>query len=130
MKVRTRQEPWTRPADGGNPKAQPFKQLEMSVKRAYQLNSGLIDCLKLAGDLHTLKADRAWWIVSNKDLRDSLSYGNWGKEDPAIAHQDVWEWMVDHWYRGGLKRSVVATMDNLTTVNRNAIDNKVDELYE
>lgn len=130
MKVRTRQEPWTRPADGGNPRAQPFKQLEMSVKHAYELNSGLIDCLALAGDIRRLKKDRTWWIVSNKDLKNALRYGAYGKEDPAIHHQDVWDWMVDHWYSGGLKKSVIDTLDNLTRENVAAIKNKVDELYE
>jgi hypothetical protein len=129
MKVRTRLEPWIRPADGGNPRAQPFKQLEMSVKRAYLLNSGLIDSLSLAGDVRTLKGDRMWTIVSNKDLKDALNFGVYGKEDPAIHHQDVWEWMVDHWYAGALKRSVEATLDNLTTTNRNAIKDKVEALY-
>ena len=129
MKVRTRPEPWVRPAGGGNPRAQAFKQLEMSVKRAYLLNSGLIDSLSLAGDVATLKRDRMWMIVSSKDLRDALMFGNYGKEDPAIHHQDVWEWMIDYWYSGALKRSVVATMDNLTTVNCNAIKEKVETLY-
>ncbi len=129
MKVRTRLEPWVRPSNGGNPRAPPFKQLEMSVKRAYLLNSGLIDSLSLAGDVATLKRDRMWMIVSNKDLRDALMLGSYGKEDPAIRHQDVWEWMIDHWYAGALKRGVVATMDNLTTVNCNAIKEKVETLY-
>ena len=129
MKVRARLEPWVRPSDGGNPRAQPFKQLEMSVKRAYLLNSGLIDSLSLAGDIATLKRDRIWMIVSNKDLKDALLFGQYGKEDPAIHHQDVWEWMIDHWYSGALKRSVVATMDNLTTTNCNAIKTKIEALY-
>ncbi|KKL70465.1 hypothetical protein LCGC14_2104690, partial [marine sediment metagenome] len=93
------------------------------------LNSGLIDSLSLAGDVATLKRDRMWMIVSSKDLRDALMFGNYGKEDPAIHHQDVWEWMIDYWYSGALKRSVVATMDNLTTVNCNAIKEKVETLY-
>ena len=130
MKVRTRLEPWIRPADGGNPRAQAFKQLEMSVKRAYLLNSGLIDSLSLAGDVATLKRQRMWTIVSNKDLRDALMFGAYGKEDPAIRSQVAWEWMIDYWYSGALKRSVVATMNNLTTINRNAIKDKVEALYE
>ena len=130
MKVRARLEPAIRPAEGGNPRAQPFKQLEMSVKRGYELNSGLIDSLALAGDITTLKRDRLWMIISSKDLKSALNYGNYGKEDPAIHHQDVWEWMVDHWYAGALRRSVIATMDNLTNENKKTIKNKVDELYE
>ena len=130
MRVRTRLEPWVRPSDGGNPRAQPFKQLEMSVRRAYLLNSGLIDSLSLAGDVATLKRDRMWMIVSNKDLKDALMFGAYGKEDPAIHHQEVWEWMVDHWYAGALKRSVAATMNNLTTTNCNAIKTRIADLYE
>ena len=116
--------------EGGNPRAQAFKSLEMSIKRAYTLNSGLIDSLSLTGSIEGLKSQRKWTILSNKDLKDALSYGAYGKEDPSIHHQDVWEWMVDHWYTGGLKRSVVLMMDNLTKENRKTINKKVDELYE
>ena len=116
--------------EGGNPRAQAFKQLEMSIKRAYQLNSGLIDGLQIAGDVDALKASRMWQILSSKDLKDALSLGAYGKEDAAIHHQDVWEWMVDHWYTGGLKRSVVRMMDNITKDNRQAIKQKVETLYE
>ena len=69
-------------------------------------------------------------IASNKDLKSALNYGAYGKEDPAITHQYVWEWMVDHWYTGALRRSVIVTMNNLTTENRQAIKHKVEELYE
>jgi hypothetical protein len=116
--------------EGGNPRAQAFKQLEMSIKRAYLLNSGLIDSLATAGSVAELKRQRQWVILSNKDLKDVLNLSAYGKEDPAIHHQDVWEWMVDHWYTGGLKRSVVKMMDNITKENRMAIKKKVDELYE
>ena len=116
--------------EGGNPRAQAFKQLEMSIKRAYQINSGLIDSLQIAGDVGSMKEQRMWMIVSSKDLKDALSYGAYGKEDAAIHYQDVWEWMVDHWYTGGLKRSVVSMMDNLTKENRQAIKQKVEQLYE
>ena len=127
MRVRTKAV-WA--AEGGNPRAAAFKQLEMSVKRAYQLNSGLIDSLAFCGDVVTLKEDRVWVIISNKDLKSALSFGRYGKEDAACHHQDVWEWMIDHWYSGALRRSVIATMDNLTNVNRKTIKQKVDELYE
>ena len=116
--------------EGGNPRAQAFKQLEMSIKRAYTLNSGLIDCLASSGSVTNLKQQRQWMILSNKDLKDALNYGAYGKQDAAVQFQDVWEWMVDHWYTGGLKRSVVRMMDNLTKENRMAIKRKVDELYE
>ena len=116
--------------EGGNPRAQAFKQLEMSIKRAYQINSGLIDGLQIAGDVDALKASRMWQILSSKDLKDALSLGAYGKEDAAIHHQDVWEWMVDHWYTGGLKRSVVRMMDNLTKENRQAIKQRIEVLYE
>ena len=116
--------------EGGNPRAQAFKQLEMSIKRAYQLNSGLIDGLQQAGSVGALKASRLWQILSSKDLKDALNYGAHGKEDAAVQHQDVWEWMVDHWYTGGLKRSVVAMMDNITKDNRQAIKTKIEVLYE
>ena len=116
--------------EGGNPRAKPFKELEMSIKRAYQINSGLIDGLQQAGDVDALKASRMWLILSSKDLKDALNLGAYGKEHAAVHHQDVWEWMVDHWYTGGLKRSVVATMDNLTKENRMAIKQKVEQLYE
>ena len=116
--------------EGGNPRAQAFKQLEMSIKRAYLLNSGLIDGLSMSGSIHSLKAQRQWMIMSSKDLKDALNLGAYGKEDAAIHHQDAWEWMVDHWYTGGLKRSVVSMMDNLTKENRQAIKQKVESLYE
>ena len=116
--------------EGGNPRAQAFKQLEMSIKRAYLLNSGLIDGLQAAGSVAALKANRMWQILSSKDLKDALNLGAYGKEDAAIHHQDVWEWMVDHWYTGGMKRSVVAMMDNITKENRKAIKDKVSSLYE
>jgi hypothetical protein len=132
MKVRTRKEPEPiiRAAEGGNPRAAPFKQLEMSIKRAYQLNSGLIDCLAMAGDVTTLKRDRLWMIISSKDLKLALKYGDYGKEDAAVHSQDAWEWMIDHWYTGALRRSVIATMSNLTNENKKAIKTKVSELYE
>lgn len=130
MRVRTRLEPAIRPAEGGNPRAAAFKRLEMSIKRAYELNSGLIDSLRLAGDVSILKRDRKWWIVSNKDLKNCLNLGAYGKENPAVHSQDAWEWMIDHWYSGGLKRSVVAMMDNLTNDNKKAIKQRIESLYE
>ena len=117
------------PAQNGNPRAQAFKSLEMGVRRAYQLNSGLIDALALAGDIQKLKEERVWMILSQKDLREALSWRQYGKEDAAIHHQDVWEWTIDHWYSGALKRSVIATMENLTDTNKKAIKTKVGELY-
>ena len=129
MKVRARGGAiWA--AEGGNPRAQAFKQLEMSIKRAYQLNSGLIDALAQAGSIAALKKGRRWWIISNKDLKAALSYASYGKEDPCLSSQEVWEWTIDHWYSGALRRSVVATMDNLTNENKKTIKTKVDELYE
>ena len=116
--------------EGGNPRAKAFKDLEMSIKRAYTLNSGLIDCLASSGSIASLKEQRAWMIMCSKDLKDALNYGAYGKQDAAVLFQDVWEWTVDHWYTGGLKRSVVTMMDNLTKENKNAINKKVDELYE
>ena len=115
--------------EGGNPRAQAFKQLEMSIKRAYLLNSGLIDSLQIAGSVSSMKDQRMWLIHSSKDLKDALNLGAYGKEEAAIHHQDVWEWMVDHWYTGGLRRSVVSMMDNITKENRMAIKTKVSELY-
>ena len=137
MKVRVRQTSFEIPTEriiwayeGGNPRSQPFKQLEMAVKRAYQINSGLIDSLAEAGDIAALKEQRMWWITSNKDLKDALNLSAYSSEDAAIRHQDVWEWMVDHWYTGGLKRSVIATMDNLTKENRQVIKTRIEDLYE
>jgi len=118
-----------RPAEGGNPNAQAFKQIEMSIKRAYELNSGLIDQLAISGDVRILKENRVWHIMSNKDLKSALNWGSFGSEDPAVLHQDVWEWVIDHWYSGALKRSVVAQMDNLTDKNKKAIKDKVETLY-
>jgi len=102
----------------------------MSIKRAYSLNSGLIDSLALIGTIRELKAQRMWMIMSNKDLSDALNLRAYGKEDAAIHHQDVWEWMVDHWYTGGLKRSVISMMDNLTRDNKRAIKQRIETLYE
>ena len=116
--------------EGGNPRSQPFKQLEMSIKRAYQLNSGLIDTLAKAGSIYDMKEGRRWWIMDSKDLKSALNWGNYGKEDSAILYHEVWCWTIDHWYSGALRRSVVAMMDNLTEDNKNAIKTKVDELYE
>ncbi len=116
--------------EGGNPRAQAFKQLEMSIKRAYLLNSGLIDSLKISGDILTLKSQRMWMILCSKDLSDALNLRAYGKEDAAIHDQDVWEWMVDHWYTGGLKRSVISMMDNLTKENKRAIKQRISTLYE
>ncbi len=127
--MRTRQRA-IRPADGGNPRAQPFKQIEMSIKRAYMLNSGLIDALAKAGSIAKLKSDRLWMILDTKDLRDAFKYGDKKNENAAVKSQAVWEWTIDHWYSGALKRSVVAMMDNLTNDNKAAIKSKVDELYE
>ena len=116
--------------EGGNPRAQAFKQLEMSIKRAYLLNSGLIDSLQIAGSVSSMKEQRQWMILCSKELQDALNLRAYGKEDAAIHHQDVWEWMVDHWYTGGLKRSVVRMMDNITKENRQAIKTKIEVLYE
>ena len=101
----------------------------MSIKRAYQLNTGLIDSLHTAGSITNLKHTRMWCITINKDLRDAFNLGAYGKEDPAVHHQDVWEWVIDHWYGGGLKRSVDASMDNLTETNRSAIKGNIKKLY-
>ncbi len=129
MKVRQKRAKWTTPAEGGNPRAAPFKSLEMSIRRAYQLNAGLIDALAMAGDIATLKRDRKWMIVATKDLKTALSYGAYGKEDACLSSQETWEWVIDHWYSGALKRSVIALMENLTDANKKAIKGKVEKLY-
>ena len=128
MKI-NREPEWTTPAEGGNPRALAFKSLEMSIRRAYQLNSGLIDALSMAGDMYRLKQERVWMIIANKDLREALGWRQYGSEHAAIAHQEVWEWIVEHWYSGGLKRSVIAMMENLTDANKKTIKGKVKDLY-
>jgi hypothetical protein len=129
MKVRERKQPIVWAHEGGNPRAKAFKDLEMSIKRAYELNSGLIDALSMAGDIDTLRGGRGWFPLASKDLRAALNYGDFGKEDPAVRYQEVWEWTIEHWYSGALKRSVIAMTDNLTADNKKAIKEKVETLY-
>jgi hypothetical protein len=100
------------------------KHREMAVRRAYDLNSGLMDALAEEGDVESLKRLHRSVIIEHKLLRDIFDFNSVEWRD-----KEAWEWTIDHWYSGGLKRSVVATMQSLHPDNIKAIKGKVNELY-
>lgn len=106
------------------PTARAVKDQEMAIRRAYELNAGLMDALQREGELRSLKKLWRSIIMESKELR-----GLFDRSSPEWKHQDVWAWTVDHWYSGGLKRSVEAAMENITSANKKTIKGKIDELY-
>ena len=101
------------------------KHQEMSVRRAFDLNAGLMEALEREGTVKDLKRLHRSVIVEYKQLRDLFDLGS-----PEWKHKDVWEWTVDHWYSGALKDSVKITMKyNIHSTNRKAIEGKVNELH-
>lgn len=106
------------------PTARAVKDQEMAIRRAYDLNAGLMDALKREGTLEKVKRTHRSIIMESKQLRDLFN-----RSSPEWKHQDVWAWTVDHWYSGGLKRSVEAAMENITSANRKLIKGKIDALY-
>lgn len=107
------------------PTAHAVKHQEMAIKRAYELNDGLIHALQREGTLQAVKQFHRSIIYEIKELRDLF----WN-DQPAYKYREVWEWIVDHWYSGGLKRSVEVSMHNITDTNKEAIKRKIDELHE
>ena len=99
------------------------KDQEMAVRRAYELNAALMDGLTESGTIQQLKDDWHWAIIRNSKLKDLFLF------TPTWDHKDVWEWVVDHWYSGALRRSVVVTMQNMHSDNVKAIKGKINELY-
>lgn len=110
-----------------SPRAQANKSQEMAVRRAYQLNAGLIEALRKEGSLDAVKSLHRSIILETKELRN-LFFGK-NVRSPEWAYPDVWEWTVDHWWSGGLKRSVEVTMHNIHPDNKKAIKGRIDELY-
>jgi hypothetical protein len=106
------------------PTAHAVKHQEMAIKRAYDLNDGLIQALQREGTIDAVKQFHRSIIYETKPLRDLF----WN-DTPAYRDREVWEWIVDHWYSGGLRRSVQDAMHNITDTNKKAIKRKIDELY-
>ena len=109
------------------PTARCNKSQEMAVRRAYQLNAGLIEALNREGSLDEVKRlhrSVIWEIPALYDLFISK-----GQRSPEFLHPEAWEWTIEHWWNGGLKRSVEATMHNIHPDNVKAIKGKVDELH-
>ena len=106
------------------PTARCVKDQEMAVRRAYQLNVALIDILKQEGNIKGVKESGRFYILTHPELRKIYTYMS-----PEYIYRDVWEWVVDHWYSGALKRSVEATMDNITSTNKKAIKGKINDLH-
>lgn len=106
------------------PRARAVKDQEMAIRRAFELNEGLLDALDSEGTVEAVKQAGRYLMMTQqkiKNLFDSAS--------PEYRHPDVWAWVVDHWYDGGLKRSVEASMHNITSTNKKAIKEKVDVLF-
>lgn len=110
-------------AEDFKPTVRANKDQEMAVKRAYELNAALMDGLSLSKTIEQLKKDWHWAIMRDKRLFD-LFY-----ETPTWRHEDVWWWVIDHWYSGALRRSVAVTMQNMHSKNVSAIKGKINELY-
>lgn len=100
------------------------KHQEMAVRRAFELNSGLMEALDAEGTVENLKRLHRSAIVEYKKLRD-LFY----MDSPEYRHKEVWDWVVDHWYSGALKRSVRVTMKNMHSENRKAIKERTRDIY-
>lgn len=107
------------------PTARAVKDQEMAIRRAYDLNEGLMSALSQEGTLDRVKSLHRSVMLDHKPLRD-LFYNS----TPEWRYQEAWAWVVDHWYSGGLKRSVEDAMHNITDTNKKAIKRKIDELYQ
>jgi len=106
------------------PTARAVKGQEMSIRRAFDLNDGLIAALSQYGTVQDVKDNHRDVILSNKKLKDLFKYNTieW-------RYKDIWTWTVQHWYSGALKRSVQVSLQNITETNRKNIKQKVDKLY-
>ena len=106
------------------PTAHAVKHQEMAIRRAFELNAGLLEMLSKFGTLDALIDGHRDAIYRSKELKNLFTF-----DSVEWRHKDVWEWVVRHWYDGGLKRSVEASMQNITSTNKKAIKEKVDVLH-
>lgn len=107
------------------PTARAVKDQEMAIRRAYTLNAALMDALEREGTVAAIKDLHRSVIYDDKELRNLFP-----PSTPEWKRPDAWAWMVDHWASGGLKRSVEASMHNITSTNKKAIKGKLSELFE
>ena len=102
-----------------------FKQNEMAIRRAFALNRWLIRILN-EGGLEAVR--RRPFEHHDKDLKFALGDQFW--QNPIWKYKDVWNWTVDHWWSGALKRSVDDLMYHTVKENRDKIKEKdLAELY-
>ena len=93
-----------------NPRSRPVKSLEMAVKRGWALDKIM-----------------STWLAFNRDDLDATKRLNpipyFTVEDGSIIRMvNDWPWAVGHWYSGGLRRSIEATLDNLPSTVRDRLE--------
>lgn len=97
----------------------------MAVRRAFDFNDALLDALASEKTVDGVKKAGRYLMLTDKRLRDIFD-----QTSPEFRHLDAWAWAVDHWYNGGLRRSVEVTMSgNMNDKNVEAIKGKVNDLY-
>ena len=106
------------------PTAHAVKHQEMAIRRAYELNEGMLTALAMHGTIEVLKKQHRWAILSVNQLRKLFPYTS-----IEYKEAEMWCWVVDHWYSGALKRSVEASLENITSTNRKNIKQKVEALH-
>ena len=106
------------------PTARAVKDQEMAIRRAYELNAGLIEELGNHKNLEELIDYHRSAILNNKRLKALFPYPTY-----TYRHKDVWEWIVRHWYSGALRQSVIDSMSNITDTNKAAIRKIVEKQY-
>lgn len=106
------------------PTARAVKDQEMAIRRAYELNAGLIESLGKHKNLDSLIDYHQSAILENKRLKALFSYGS-----NVYKHRDAWNWVVRHWYSGALRRSVIASMSNITDTNKAMVKKIVTKEY-
>jgi len=106
------------------PTARAVKDQEMAIRRAHELNAGLLSALGSWGTIEAVISAHRDVILRTKSLKALFPYGT-----VQYDHKDIWEWTVRHWYSGALKRSVEVSMCNITETNRKNIKAKLESLH-
>ena len=108
-----------------NPRGTIAKQLEMSCRRSIALHKALMSMLDIQGNVQEVKYNPAphGYNDTTRHLKDALGDEWW--RTPTWRYG--WEWLVDLWMDGGIRRGIDVTMDNMPSNNRKRVKKALRE---
>jgi len=102
-----------------NPRGQIAKQMEMGARRSIALHKVLMALLDIQGSLSEVKYRPAAFGDPEVQREMKVALGDSWWHEPTWKYG--WEYLVDLWSSGGIRRGLDVALVNMPTVNRERV---------